>query len=169
MVTNAGAFEVWVAALRELDVSQEELAKGYLCDPSSKSTLRIVAQPRVLVRLTRNEDKQRGFVNGAIGLVCHSLAGNAVFTVCLLETGNMVLVHPMEEQGQVFLPCCFGYATTIRRVQGASSHLGCIYFDQKYRCAGRGYAYVGVSRFSMAGVHLYGKLRRTDSVARGGE
>ena len=37
----------------------------------------------------------------------------------LVGTGNMVLVHPMEESGSIFLPCCYGYATTIRRAQGA--------------------------------------------------
>ena len=41
--------------------------------------------------------------------------------------------------------------------------MGCVYFDQKQHHAGCGYGYVGVSRFkSRAGVHLYGKLRRTD-------
>ena len=79
--------------------------------------------------------------------MCEVLSGNAVFTVRLLETGNTVLVHPMEEAGERFLPCCYGYATTIRRVQGASLHVGCLYFDQKYHHAGRGYGYVGVSRF----------------------
>ena len=75
----------------------------------------------------------------------------------------MVLVHPMEEDGAVYLPCCYGYATTIRRAQGATLFHGCIYFDQKRRAAGRGYGYVAVSRFmSRAGCHLYGKLRRTD-------
>ena len=75
----------------------------------------------------------------------------------------MVLVGPMEEEGQRFLPGCYGYATTIRRVQGASLHVGCLYFDQKYHHAGRGYGYVGVSRFrTRLGVYLYGKLRRTD-------
>ena len=75
----------------------------------------------------------------------------------------MVLVHPMEEDGARFLPCCYGYATTIRRAQGASLDQGCIYFDQKHFVAGRGYGYVAVSRFkSRKGVHVFGRLRRTD-------
>ena len=74
-------------------------------------TLRIVARPGVVVRLSRNFDKQRGFVNGAVGVIRESLRGNAVFTVQLVGTGNMVLVHPMEERGERFLPCCYGYAT----------------------------------------------------------
>ena len=145
--TNRGAAEVSAAAVRYVGITEAELRQGFLPDPASKSGHRIVARPGVLVRLTRNEDKTRGFVNGAIGEVVESLRGNAVFTVRLFETGNMVLVSPMEEAGQVFLPCCYGYATTIRRVQGASLNYGCLYFDQKYHHAGRGYGYVGVSRF----------------------
>ena len=54
--------------------------------------------------LTRNFDKQRGFVNGATGTVCESLQGNAAFTVKLHGTGHLVLAHPMEEDGDIFLP-----------------------------------------------------------------
>ena len=76
----------------------------------------------------------------------------------------------MEEGGERFLPCCYGYATTIRRAQGASLSLGCIYFDQQYRCAGRGYGYVAASRFrTRGGCYLYGHMRRTDFLPVGGE
>jgi hypothetical protein len=161
--TNKGASAVCQSALRCLGVSDEELAQGYLCDPATKSSLRVVAKPGILLRLSRNFDKQRGFVNGAVGEVVEPLRGNAVFVARLLGTGNLVLVHPMEEDGQVFLPCCYGYATTIRRAQGASLEQGCIYFDQKKFPAGRGFGYVGVSRFkSRAGCRLYGRLRATD-------
>ena len=161
--TNAGAAEVCRAALAVAGIGEEDLSGGYLCDPDSKSPLRILARPGIKVRLTRNLDKQRGFVNGATGTVCESLCGNRVFTVQLDDTGNMVLVHPMEENGQLFLPCCYGYATTIRRAQGASLEQGCLWFDQRRFAAGRGYGYVGVSRFKRrTGVYLFGKLRRTD-------
>ena len=135
--TNAGAAEVSRAALRYLGISDEELEEGYLCDPTSKSGLRILARRGIVVRLTRNLDKQRGFVNGAVGEVLESLHGNACFVVRLLGTGNFVLVHPVEEDGARFLPCCYGYATTIRRAQGMSVDQGCIYFDQKKHAAGR--------------------------------
>ena len=70
----------------------------------------------------------------------------------------------------VFLPCCYGYATTIRRAQGASLEMGCIYFNQHRHPAGRGYGYGGVSRFrSRGGCFLYGKLRRTDFLPVGEE
>ena len=62
-----------------------------------------------------------------------------------------------------FLPCIYGYATTIRRAQGASLDQGCLYFDQARHHAGRGYGYVGASRFrSREGCFLYGRIRRTD-------
>ncbi len=167
--TNKGASEVCEAALDHKGLTAAELATGYLCDPTSKSELRILARRGILLRLTRNFDKQRGFVNGALCEVCDSLRGNAVFTARLLGTGNMVLVHPMEENGETFLPCCYGYATTIRRAQGADLYHGCLYFDQK-KPAGRGYGYVGVSRFkSRSGAHLYGKLRRTDFLPVGAD
>ena len=160
--TNRGASEVCAEALRLEGITDEELQRGYYCDPATKSELRIVAKPGVVVRLSRNFDKQRGFVNGAIGVVCHSLRGNSVFTVRLQSTNNMVLVHPMEERGERFLPCCYGYATTIRRAQGADLEHGCMYFDAK-RPAARGYGYVAASRFkTRSGCHLYGKLRRSD-------
>ena len=122
-----------------------------------------MAKPGIVIRLSRNFDKQRGFVNGALAVVVESLRGNAVFVARLLGTGNFVLVHPMEEESSIFLPCCYGYATTIRRAQGASLDQGCLYFDQKKYAAGRGFGYVAASRFkSRAGCCLYGRLRVTD-------
>ena len=160
--TNDGASQVCLAALRINGIKDADLARGYLCDPTNKSELRILARPGLLIRLSRNFDKQRGFVNGALAEVCESLRGNSIFTARLLGSGNMVLIHPMEEEGQIFLPCCYGYGSTIRRSQGADLDLGCIFFDQKMP-AGRGYGYVAVSRFkSRAGCFLYGKMRRTD-------
>ena len=167
--TNRGASEVCEAALRVKGIAEEELHWGYPCDPSSKSKLRIVAKKGVLLRLTRNQDKHRGFVNGALAEVYDEL-GDGVIVGRFVESGNMVLIHPMEEKGMTFLPCCYGYATTIRRAQGASLDHGCLYFDQKKHYAGRGYAYVGCSRFrSRAGCHLYDKLRQSDFLPVGAD
>jgi len=162
-VTNKGSEEVCEAALSLMGVTEEELATGYYPDPSGKVSLRIVAKKGLVIRLTRNLDKQRGFVNGATAVVYESLRGNAVFVARLIGTGNLVLVHPMQENGVRFLPCCYGYATTIRRAQGASLDCGCLYFNQPHFHAARGYGYVGVSRFrSRAGCYLFGCLRRSD-------
>ena len=141
---------------------EEELHQGYPCDPSSKSKLRIVAKKGVLLRLTRNQDKHRGFVNGALAEVFDELE-DGVIIARLVESGKTVLIHPMEENGMTFLHCCYGYATTIRRAQGASLDIGSLYFELKKHYAGRGYAYVGVSRFrSRASCHLHGVLRQSD-------
>jgi hypothetical protein len=168
--TNAGASEVCEAALSLAGVTAAELKAGMKCDPNTRSDLRIVAKPGIVIRLSRNFDKQRGFVNGALATIVESLRGNEVFTARLLGTGNMVLVHPLEEQQTKFLPCCYGYATTIRRAQGADLHHGCVYMDQKYRLAARGYAYVACSRFkTRAGCYLYKKLRQSDFLPVGEE
>jgi len=92
--TNAGASQVCEAALELIGITRTQLQEGCLCDPSTKSKLRIIAQPGVIVRLSRNFDKQRGFVNGALATVCERLRGNAVLTARLHGTGNMVLIHP---------------------------------------------------------------------------
>ena len=48
----------------------------------------------------------------------------------------------MEEDGARFLPVCYGYATTIRRAQGASLDLACIWFNQKRLPAGPSFGYL---------------------------
>ena len=116
----------------------------------------------------RNLDKNRGFVNGALGTVREVLSRHTF--ICRLSTGGLVLVHPVSGDGdeQLFLPCVYGYATTIRRAQGATLKLGCLYFDHCYPPE-RGYGYVGVSRFeSQAGVYHFGRIRRTDWLPVGG-
>jgi hypothetical protein len=56
--TNAGASEVCAAALDIKGVREEALKSGYLADPTAKSDLRILAIPGLVIRLTRNCDKQ---------------------------------------------------------------------------------------------------------------
>ena len=76
----------------------------------------------------------------------------------------------MTEGGITFLPCCYGYATTIRRAQGVSLSCGAVFFDQHRHAAHRGYGYVAVSRFrTQAGCYLYGTLRATDFLPVGPE
>ena len=61
-----------------------------------------------------------------------------------------------------FLPCTYGYATTIRKAQGASLDYVCLYFDARFP-PDRGYGYVGASRCrNAAGLYYFKRLRRTD-------
>ena len=89
-------------------------------DPNAGESRFFYAHLDVVVRLTRNLDKERGFVNRAVGVVKTILASldgvPAVFTV-RLSTGVHVIVHPIWIQKKCFLPCTYGYATTIRRAQ----------------------------------------------------
>ena len=67
----------------------------------------------------------------------------------------------MKQDGAM-LPCSYGYSTTIRRAQGQTLDMGCLFFDHSYP-ADRGYGYVGASRFKCKeDLYIYGKLRRTD-------
>ena len=47
--TNRGAGVVCQAALNHAGISQEDLAGGYLCDPTSKSAVRILARRGLLM------------------------------------------------------------------------------------------------------------------------
>ena len=50
--TNRGAAEVCEAALSLVGVTAADLAQGAYCDPTTKSELRIVAKPGILLRLS---------------------------------------------------------------------------------------------------------------------
>ena len=67
-----------------------------------------------------------------------------------------------------FLPCAYGYATTIRRAQGASLDYVCLYFDANFP-PDRGYGYVGASRCrNAASLFYFKRIRRTDWLPIGG-
>ena len=120
-VTNAGAERVNQAALRLLGIDDrdENLMHG---DPKVHAG-RINVSIGVMLRLTRNLDKGRGFVNGAVGEVYAKLGFGAF--IFKLSSGTLVLVHPISVAGRHVLPCAYGYATTIRKSQGASLQAGC--------------------------------------------
>ena len=85
----------------------------------------------------------------------------------LTGTGQLLLVHTLTDGGDVFFPCTYGYACTVRKAQGASLDMGCLYFDRCYP-PDRGYGYVAASRFkSREHLYHYGVLRRTDWLAVG--
>ena len=115
-VTNEGATKVNRAALDLLGITSEDMKQCPSSDPKICSDT-ICTRSGLFVRLTQNLDKDRGYVNGTIGAVQDVLAKD-IFTV-KLTTGNLVLVHPLSDgKGSSFLPCVYGYGTTIRRAQG---------------------------------------------------
>ena len=164
--TNSGVARISLAALRLFGFEKEDLEKfGFPGDPTVKGTLPILPREGVWIRLTRNLEKQRGFVNGAIGRIEEVLqdSRDAVVFSLRLMSGTMVLVHPVKYNGEVFLPCVYGYACTVRRTQGLSLHHGALFLDGRVYPRPRGHAYVAVSRFrSSDGVFHYGPLRRSD-------
>jgi hypothetical protein len=130
-----------------------------------KASLPILPRIGVWIRLTRNLDKARGFVNGALGQIDEVFRhdrGVVVFSLRLVS-GTMVMVHPVSYSGETFLPCAYGYGCTVRRTQGLSLWHGALFLDGRIYPRPRGHAYVGVSRFRRAlGVFHYGPLRRSD-------
>ena len=67
-VTNDGAWRVCMAALSLLGLG-DYAGKGFPTDPNQGESMFFYASPGVVVRLTRNVDKDRGYVNGAVGVV----------------------------------------------------------------------------------------------------
>ncbi|CAK0887643.1 unnamed protein product [Prorocentrum cordatum] len=161
-VTNKGAEAVNSACLSACGYDKPENQSPLCGDPKVAGKERQFIAPGVVVRLTRNLDKERGFVNGANGTIDVVLENKSIFTVTLTGTKHRLLVHPITDGGDYFLPCTYGYATTIRRAQGSSLGLGALYFDHCYPQE-RGYGYVGASRFRLAErIYHFGSIRRTD-------
>ena len=80
----------------------------------------------------------------------------------------MLVVHPVAQDGKIFMPCGYGYAMTIRRAQGSTLGLVAICFDQPHYPAEKAYAYVAVSRVRYAAdVFYFGKVRTSDWTPNG--
>ena len=107
-------------------------------DPDYGS-IRMVIRPGMWVRLSRNLDKDRGFVNGALGQVQELLRcgpGLALIFTVRLTHGCMVVVHPIaHDDGRLFLPCVYGYAMTTRKAQGATLEGVVLDFDLWRPCS----------------------------------
>lgn len=114
-VTNKGAAKVNQTMLsRRYSLDPEFISqRGYPGDVKAGAD-RLVIQAGMRLRLTRNLDKDRGFVNGAIGIVTQLLDTGGKIFLMRLTHGAMVLVHPIHAEGETFLPCAYGYAMTIR-------------------------------------------------------
>ena len=159
-VTNKGAAAFNRARLRQdfAGFDQALEASNVVGDPQCGEG-KMVFMEGMRIRLTQNVDKDRGFVNGMLGTIRKVLRKD----VFILETvgGVNILVHPVWHKKQILMPCTYGYATTMRRAQGATLGAVGLVFDK--RRADRGYAYVGASRCRRADkLFLVGRIRRTD-------
>ena len=163
-VTNRGAAAINRARLQlQFPQAASELANN---GGVPTDTEPVVLDPGMRLRLTYNVDKDRSFVNGQMGSIRLMLRRD-IF-VLASDQGTSILVHLICVKGQMFLPVAYGWATTIRRAQGATLGRVGLWFDR--RVGDRGYAYVGVSRAKLkADVYHLGQIRRTDWRAVGGE
>jgi hypothetical protein len=90
-----------------LGISEQEIADAMRGDPKVGAG-RVVLRVGLNLRLTRNLDKDRGFVNGAIGVVEAVLDERGAVCLLRLTAGPMVLVHPIVSGVVVHLPCAYG-------------------------------------------------------------
>ncbi len=156
-ITNAGADKLNKARLGlEFPAAAQALSLG---NGIPTETAAVVLEPGMRMRLTHNVDKDRGFVNGNTGIV-RAMLRRDVF-ILQSNQGIPILVHPITVKGKKFLPVAYGWATTMRRAQGATLTQVALWFDRKL--GDRGYAYVGTSRAKTKNdVYLIGPIRRTD-------
>ncbi|CAE7271115.1 PIF1 [Symbiodinium sp. CCMP2592] len=156
-VTNQGAAALNLGRLASEFPDAAALLRGGGGLPAESGKVTIDRGMRL--RLTQNIDKDRGFVNGNTGVVRNMLRSD-VF-VLDSDQGIPILVHPITQRGKKYLPVAYGWATTMRRAQGATLDKVGLWFDR--RLPDRGYAYVGLSRAKRrADVWHLGKIRRTD-------
>ncbi len=86
----------YLVALGYGALGHEDAGDSILCDPGL-GTYRMRVRPGIQIRLSRNLDKPRGFVNGALGEVQDVYCSREDFVVFSLRltSGVMVLVHLM--------------------------------------------------------------------------
>ena len=117
-VTNAGARKINHTRCAMEFAGRDEVVNYYLyqmpADPEYGGA--VIAIVGMRIRLTRNVDKERGFVNGAVAQIEYVLRKN-VF-IAKTPRGVRILVHPVQYDGNYFMPFTYGYAMTIRRAQG---------------------------------------------------
>ena len=102
-VTNKGAQALNLERLRaEFSDAATKIDnnQGVLGDPTAEAGM-MVLEVGMRVRLTRNLDKERGFVNGNVGTVVKVLKPG----VFIIETvqGVRILVHPIIDNGETFV------------------------------------------------------------------
>ena len=142
-VTNRGAFALNEARVRKQFLEAQDLAatQSVPVDPA-QCLKQLVFLKGMQVRLTKNLDKDRVFVNGALGTIVKVL--NKQTFVVEREDYVQLLAHMVCDNAQTLVPAAHGHAMTIRRGQGSTLELAALHFDR--RKADRGYGCVGASR-----------------------
>ena len=111
--------------------------------------VRLVVFEGMRVTITKNEDKQHGFVNG-MGGTARRLRPSGLEV--LLDNGKVTLVHPTTQEYELAdgtsrtitaYPLRPGYSTTLHKIQGATLDHITIWLDVPFV---RGAAYVAMSR-----------------------
>lgn len=109
-VTNRGAQALNLARLRAEfpaaadSIDQQDWRVCVPGDPQSEGGI-MVLQVGMRVRLTRNLDKDRGFVNGNTGTIDKVLRKD-VFIMQSAQ-GTRILVHPIVDKGEAFASWIF--------------------------------------------------------------
>ncbi|CAE7829479.1 unnamed protein product [Symbiodinium sp. CCMP2592] len=105
--------------------------------------------PGMRVTITKNEDKEHGFVNGMGGVVQQMRRSGLQV---LLDNGKVALVHAVTQDYELAdgsvrrvtaLPLRLGYSSTLHKIQGATLDHATIWLDVPFV---RGAAYVAISR-----------------------
>ena len=76
----------------------------------------------------------RGATGQIVEVFCHE-RGMVIFSVQLMS-GTMVMVHPVSYGGDTFLPCVYGYASTVHRTQEPTWCHGALYLDGRVTAMG---------------------------------
>ena len=119
-VTNRGAQALNLERLRAEfpeAAARVDNFQGVVGDPAAEAGI-LSLEVGMRVRLTRNVDKDRGFVNGNVGIIAKVLSPE-VFVLQSLQ-GTRILVHPVRDNGVTFatwrqcfefwkIGCLFGF------------------------------------------------------------
>ena len=129
--------------------------------------------PGMRVTITKNEDKEHGFVNGMGGVVQRMRRSGLQV---LLDNGKVVLVHSVTQDYELAdgsvrrvtaLPLRLGYSSTLHKIQGATLDHATIWLDVPFV---RGAAYVAISRVRKdANWQFLGRIERKHCVPAGSD
>ena len=161
-VTNNGATKLNMARVNNQfrdEIAESKSRNGSVPADPTHCQQKLTFCEGMKVRLTKNMDKERSFVNGTLATIVKML--NKCTFIAVTSDNVRILVHAVADTGRLFVPAVYGYAMTIRRTQGCTLAMAGLHFDR--RVADRGYGYVGASRVKHRNdIFLMGRVRRTD-------